>query len=147
MLTRLLPWPRRRRPAAPPRSPRRATPAVECLEARAVPAVTISPTGPNLAAATVGALYARAFSAAPSGTYTFSETGALPAGLTLSTGGTLSGKPTAAGTFRFTVTATPTGGTGTTSPQYTLVVHLGVTPTTLTAALAGVAYSQTITPA
>ncbi|MES2671912.1 MAG: autotransporter domain-containing protein [Pseudomonadota bacterium] len=43
--------------------------------------------------------------------YTFSVTaGALPAGLTLSSAGVLSGTPTAAGSFNFTVQATSTNG-------------------------------------
>jgi len=41
------------------------------------------------------------------GSYTFSTTaGTLPAGLTLSTSGVLSGTPTATGIYTFTVTAT-----------------------------------------
>lgn len=48
------------------------------------------------------------------GPYTFTETGALPAGVTLSSGGVLSGTPTAIGTFPITVTATDSSGcTGT----------------------------------
>src|SRR5206468_34604 len=45
--------------------------------------------------------------------YTFSATG-LPAGLTMSTGGTISGTPTVSGTFNYTVTVTDKdGNTGT----------------------------------
>jgi hypothetical protein len=134
----------RRRPARAPQRPRRAIPGVECLEQRAVPAVTVNPTNPTLHAATVGAKYTQTFTASPTGTYTFSETGTLPAGLSLSTAGKLSGTPTAAGSFTFTVTATPTTGTGG-SRQYTLLVNLALAPTTLPAASAGDSYSQTIT--
>lgn len=41
-----------------------------------------------------------------SGTFTWTETGALPPGLSLSTTGTLSGTPVSAGTYSITVTAT-----------------------------------------
>jgi hypothetical protein len=134
----------RRRPARAPQSPRRAILGVECLEQRAVPAVTVNPANPALHAATVGASYTQTFTASPRGTYTFSESGALPAGLSLSTAGKLSGTPTAAGSFSFTVTATPTTGAAG-SRKYTLVVNLAVAPTTLPAASAGDSYSQTIT--
>jgi hypothetical protein len=43
------------------------------------------------------------------GPYTFSATG-LPANLTMSSGGTISGTPTANGTFSYTVTVTDSGG-------------------------------------
>jgi hypothetical protein len=143
MLAQLL-SPFRRRPARTPQSPRSAVLAVECLEARAVPAVTVNPTNATLHAATVGSKYTQTFTASPTGTYTFSETGTLPAGLTLSSAGKLSGTPTAAGSFTFTVTATPTTGTAG-SQKYTLAVRLGITPTTLPAASAGDSYSQTLT--
>jgi hypothetical protein len=67
--------------------------------------VTLSPTAlPN---GTVGTSYSAQISAS-GGTspYTFSKTGTLPTGLTLSSAGLLSGTPTAAGTYTFTVTAT-----------------------------------------
>jgi hypothetical protein len=44
------------------------------------------------------------------GPYTFTETGALPAGVTLTSGGVLSGTPQATGTFPITVTATDNSG-------------------------------------
>src|SRR5215470_4952667 len=43
------------------------------------------------------------------GPYTFSASG-LPAGLTMSTGGTISGTPTVSGTFNYTVTVTDKNG-------------------------------------
>ncbi len=82
------------------------------------------------------------------GASTFGVTaGALPTGMTLSAAGLLSGTPTAANTFNFTVTATDTvGATG--SQAYTVVINaaLAVSPATLpnwTVNQAG--YSQTIT--
>ena len=64
-------------------------------------------TTASLAGGTVGTAYSQALAGTGgAGTYTWTETGALPGGLTLSTAGTLSGTPTAAGTFPFTVTMT-----------------------------------------
>jgi hypothetical protein len=70
------------------------------------PALTLSPT--SLSNGAIGQAYSRAISAA-GGTapYTFAFTaGSHPPGLSLSAGGTLSGTPTAVGTYAFTVTAT-----------------------------------------
>jgi photosystem II stability/assembly factor-like uncharacterized protein len=61
--------------------------------------------------------------------YTFAvNSGALPTGLSLSSGGVLSGTPTVNGTFDFTVTAT--GGACSGSRSYTLVIDRGWTQTT-----------------
>jgi uncharacterized repeat protein (TIGR01451 family) len=68
--------------------------------------LTVSPS--NLPAGVVGRSYTSAVTAS-GGTVPYSFTnnaGSLPPGLTLSDKGTLSGVPTAAGTFSFTVTAT-----------------------------------------
>ncbi|WP_198598423.1 putative Ig domain-containing protein, partial [Mangrovicella endophytica] len=70
--------------------------------------MTVSPAAGPLPGATAGTAYSQAIIAS-GGTapYGYAVTaGALPAGVTLSTGGTLSGTPTAVGTFNFTVTAT-----------------------------------------
>jgi uncharacterized protein YhjY with autotransporter beta-barrel domain len=111
------------------------------------PTITVAPaTLPN---PTVGVAYSQTVTAA-GGTapYTFAVTaGALPAGMSLAGGGALSGTPTAAGTFNFTVTATDNGGfTG--SRAYTITVAaptIAVAPTTLPGATAGQAYSTTVT--
>lgn len=79
------------------------------------------------------------------GPYSYSVTGVLPAGLSLSSSGVLSGLPTAAGTFGFSVTATDSfGAVGTdalsmdiASPTMTL------SPTSAPAADYGMAYSLT----
>jgi hypothetical protein len=63
------------------------------------------------------------------GSITFTETGALPAGLTLSSSGELSGTPTAAGSYAITVTATDTLGS-TASQAYTITINPGVALTT-----------------
>ncbi len=85
------------------------------------PAIRLSPA--SLPGGTVGAAYNQAITAS-GGTapYTFALTsGVLPAGLTLSPGGALTGAPTAAGSSAYTVTATDANGCqGSTS--YTLDV-------------------------
>jgi hypothetical protein len=79
-------------------------------------------------------------------TKTFATTaGTLPTGLTLSTAGILSGTPTAAGSFTFTVTATDSVG-GTAGQSYTIVIYPAVTITTATlpGGTVGTAYNQTV---
>jgi len=74
----------------------------------ACPTITVSGTPP---AGTAGTAYSSTtFTASgANGSYTYSKTsGTLPTGLALSSGGVLSGTPTATGTFNFTVTATDT---------------------------------------
>ncbi len=96
----------------------RYTVAVVC------PTITLSPNGANptvLGGGTVGAAYSQTITASGGiGTYTYATTsGALPAGLSLSPAGVLSGTPTVAATYSFTLTATDTVGcTG--SQLYTL---------------------------
>ena len=57
------------------------------------------------------------------GSVTFSSSGTLPPGLMLSTAGVLSGTPTTAGTYMFTVTATDTVGASV-SQSYTVTIRL-----------------------
>jgi hypothetical protein len=75
------------------------------------PCTPISPSPASLPPATAGSPYAAAFGAT-GGTppYSFSESGALPSGVTLATDGTFSGTPAQAGTFPLTVTATDADG-------------------------------------
>lgn len=110
--------------------------------------VTVSPG--SLSAANIGTAYNQAITAS-GGTapYTYAVTaGALPAGLTLSSGGTLSGTPTAGGSFNFTVTATDSAGSPASGSQaYALTVN---PPTIMLSPLvpsgtATVPFSQTIT--
>ncbi len=111
------------------------------------PAVSITTTSlPNSTANLSG--YAQTISATGgTGSLTFSAPSAsLPPGLTLSGAGVLSGTPTAAGTFPFTVTATDSVG-ATSSQGYTMVISpaVAITTSTLptwTANFAG--YNQTI---
>ena len=102
----------------------------------------------TLPGGTVGTAYSQTFVATGgSGGYTYSATGSLPSGLTLTSGGVLSGTPTTGGSFTFTVTATDSGlATGTRS--YTVVIAnapIVVNPATLPDWTLGVAYSQTVT--
>jgi uncharacterized protein YhjY with autotransporter beta-barrel domain len=117
------------------------------------PSVALSPVA--LAAATVGAAYGQAVTAS-GGTapYTYAVTsGALPAGLSLSSTGSLSGTPTAGGTFSVTISATDsTSGAGpfTGSRTYTLSVGnpaLAIAPASTAglSATGGSSYSQTFT--
>ena len=77
--------------------------------------------------------------------------GALPAGITLASNGTLSGTTTASGSFTFTATATDSStGTGpyAASRSYTLSIGaptIAVMPAGLANATVGSAYSQAIT--
>ncbi|MBP2411872.1 hypothetical protein JOF48_000671 [Arthrobacter stackebrandtii] len=109
----------------------------------APPAIVL--TTPSLPDATAGVGYtsqlAASGGAAP---HTFAVSiGSLPAGLQLSTGGMISGTPTAHGSSTFTVTATDTNGfTG--AKEFTLrtvPVPLTILPATLPVPTAGAAYT------
>lgn len=115
--------------------------------------VSVSPaTLPNGA---VTAAYSQTLAASGGvAPYSFAVTaGALPAGLTLSAGGVLSGTPTAGGTFNFTATATdssPFPGPFAGSRAYTLVVTpptIALPATGLAGGTVGSAYSASITVA
>ncbi len=116
----------------------------------ACPVITVNPaTLPN---GVVGTPYSQTVSAV-GGTapYTFTvSSGALPNGLTLNaTTGVISGTPTAAGTFNFTITATDTNGCPG-SRAYSIVIPLPgcpvitVNPATLPPGVIGIPYSQTV---
>jgi large repetitive protein len=110
--------------------------------AAAAPAVvSIDPGG--LPSGVAGSAYSQALSASgSSGPYSFSlVSGALPAGLSLASGGTISGTPAEAGTFAFTVRASGSGGAAGTR-AYTLRVDLALAPGSLADGVTGVAYSQ-----
>ncbi|MET3446578.1 putative Ig domain-containing protein [Ralstonia sp. 1138] len=117
------------------------------------PTVTYAPSSP--AAGTVGTAYSQTLVSASGGTapYTYAiASGALPAGISLASNGTLSGTPTAGGTFNFTITATDSStGTGpftATSGTLTLTVAaptITLSPSTLSNATVATAYSQTLT--
>ncbi|MCA0455174.1 MAG: Ig domain-containing protein [Chloroflexi bacterium] len=108
------------------------------------PAITSSaPTG-----GTQGTAYSHTYTATGSATITYSATpGSLPPGLTLTTGGLLSGTPTTPGTYTGTVTAT--NGINPDATQNFSITIAGVAPTITSAAPVGgtdgVAYSHTYT--
>lgn len=125
--------------------------------AAAALSLTIAPaalavTTSSLAVATVGASYTATLAASGgTGSYAWSlSTGALPAGLSLSAAGAITGTPINSGTSSFTVqvadAATPPA---TATHALTLTVNpaaapLTITTTTLTAAAAGQFYSATL---
>ncbi|HCN28967.1 MAG TPA: hypothetical protein DIT64_09405 [Verrucomicrobiales bacterium] len=79
--------------------------------------------GVELAASTGAALNVTLTASGGTAPYTWSVlSGALPAGVTLSSAGVLSGTPTAAGTFTFTVQVSDSGG-GTDTQQLVLTVN------------------------
>ncbi len=117
------------------------------------PTLTLSPAAGALPGATVASAYSQTMTAS-GGTapYIYSvSTGSLPAGLSLNSNGTISGTPTAGGTFNFTVTATDSStGTGpfTKSQSYSLTVAtptIAISPVFLPNATYGASYSQTVT--
>jgi hypothetical protein len=130
--------------------PKTAT-AVAGFSLDALPAISLGPT--TLLHATAGAVYGQTLSASGGGggPFTFAVTaGALPAGITLSSGGVLSGSSTVAMTASFTVTATGAGIGFSGSRAYSLTVDPAAAATfTVSAfpspATAGVAGSFTVT--
>ena len=80
------------------------------------PTVSVSPA--SLPAATFGSAYGQSFSASGAAApYSYAVTaGALPPGLALAANGTLSGTPTAAGSYAFTVTASDASGASSGGP-------------------------------
>ncbi|MGH9533729.1 MAG: putative Ig domain-containing protein [Terriglobales bacterium] len=107
-------------------------------------------TTDSLPEATTNEAYSQTFTAVNGDTpYSWSVTGgSLPAGMSLSSAGVLSGTPTAAGTSNFTVTVTGVNKGLTDSAAFTLTTApLTISTTSLPNAGVGVAYSQTITMA
>ncbi|MGH9440940.1 MAG: beta strand repeat-containing protein [Thermoanaerobaculia bacterium] len=118
------------------------------FDVKLCPIITVSPT--SLSDGTINAAY-------PSTTFTqsggvgaiaWSESGALPSGMTFSGGGTLSGTPSQTGAFPITFTATDSNGcTG--SQAITLTINacpvITVTNPATNTGTAGVAFSQTFT--
>jgi hypothetical protein len=108
------------------------------------PPVVVAPVA--LPAGQVGTTYGQTISASgPPGPYTFAVTSGTTDGLSLSSGGLLSGTPAAAGTFMFTVTAT-NGTNESGSRVYTLTIDpaVAVAPMTLPDGRVGSPYNQVI---
>jgi hypothetical protein len=116
------------------------------VNVRVCPAITVNPA--SLANGTLGTAYSQTLTAtgglAP---YTYAVTsGTLPAGLSLSTAGVLSGTPTSTTSQTFTITATDAN-TCLGSRPYTVAPvcpAITVNPTSLANGTIGTAYSQTI---
>ncbi len=114
------------------------------------PGINITTAG--LPAGTLGETYNQTVAVSPAGSYVFSvSSGALPPGLTLNAAtGAITGAPTSIGTFSFTVAATQ--GSCAASRNFTVTIACAsptISPASLAAGQAGVAYSQTlsVTPA
>lgn len=113
------------------------------------PTVTLSPS--SLPSGTTGTSYTQYLSASGGqGPHSFSVTsGSLPSGLSLSPGGTLSGTPSTAGTYNFTVTAY--SGDGFSGSQFysiaisNAVVYNEVFSNSTSTPTAGVPFSITVT--
>ncbi|WP_395751928.1 putative Ig domain-containing protein [Prosthecobacter sp.] len=109
----------------------------------------IAVTPSTIATPTVGTAYSQTVTSSGGlAPYTFSVgSGALPAGLTLSSAGVISGTPTSSSSATFSILATDSYGcTGSTSYTITPVCPtVTVNPTTLPSGLVGTAYSQTLT--
>ena len=105
-------------------------------------------SSPILARGSVGIAYSITLSVA-GGTAPFAwtlDSGTLPAGLTLSSSGIVSGTPTAAGSSSFTLAVTDANGLVTTQAASLRVVNLAITtPATLPGAVISVPYSLPLT--
>lgn len=109
-------------------------------------------SGSTVPAATVGLPYSHSFTATGgSAPYSFSRaSGSLPPGLSLSTSGALTGTPTTAGSYSFTVLVTDSTSSNTGSSTFTMTVNAGggatltLAPASLPGATGGAAYSQTV---
>jgi hypothetical protein len=107
---------------------------------------TITVTNPGTTTGTVDAAFSQTFTQSGAhSTASFTTASALPAGLSLSTAGVLSGTPTVKGTFPIVVTVTDSNGCTGTGATYTLVIGcqtITVTNPATTTGTAGVAFSQ-----
>ncbi len=115
---------------------------------------TLTISTPTLPGGRVGTAYSQTLTATGATGVTWSlASGSLPAGLSLSSAGVISGTPSAAATSTFTVKASAAGQTYVTK-QFTIIVSTatttGAAPTitsaaTLPSAQVGVAYNRTLT--
>ncbi|WP_296599920.1 putative Ig domain-containing protein [Phenylobacterium sp.] len=102
-----------------------------------------------LPSATLGQSYSTTITASGiNGTASYSlNSGSLPTGLSLSSSGVLSGTPTGAGSYTFTILAQDTAGDTGVSPAYTITVSaasISITTASLNALQVGAAFSQTL---
>jgi hypothetical protein len=112
---------------------------------------TITVTNPGVNTGTVDAPFSQTFTQSGAfGTATFTTASTLPAGLTLSTAGVLSGTPTAptAGPLSIVVTVTDSAGCTGTGPTYSLTINcqtITVTNPVTTTGTVDAPFSQTFT--
>jgi large repetitive protein len=111
---------------------------------------TITVTNPGVSTGTAGSPFSQTFTqSGANGTATFSlASGTLPAGLTLSATGILSGTPSQTGSFPITVKVTDSNGCTGTGPTYNLVIAcqtITVTNPATSTGTVGTAFSQTFT--
>jgi len=100
----------------------------------------------TLPAGVAGTAYSEQLAATGTAPITWSlESGTLPAGLTISTAGIISGTPIASGTSNFTVKATNSVGNDTKALAITVTAPPVITTTTLPGCVIGTAYNQTLT--
>ena len=110
---------------------------------------TITVTNPGTTTGTVGTAFSQTFTAsggAPA--YTFTTVSPLPTGITLSSGGVLSGTPTQSGSFPIVVTATDVNGCAGDGATYTLVIScqtITVSNPANASGTAGTPFSETFT--
>src|SRR5262249_27026096 len=110
------------------------------------PSITVNPaTLPNGIAGTAYNQILTAMGGTTPYTFTVSA-GALPTGLTLASGGALTGTPTAVGTFNFTIKATDANGCiGTQSYTVTINCSFAISPLSQNFTAAGGSGSVTVT--
>jgi hypothetical protein len=110
--------------------------------------ISLTPSGGSLAGGTVGQNYNQSVSASGGLTpYGYVVTGGtLPNGLNLSPTGTISGIPTASGTFNFTVTATDSSACGQ-SGNYAITIAPNLAAVNVNSSVSLVVTGQSLTPA
>jgi len=123
-----------------------AAPQVQRTFAVVVPGGAVTLNSTPLPVGTGGTPYSATFTATGGATpYTFTETGALPVGLSMSSAGTISGTPTSAGTYPITVKVTDAA-TQTAQQTFQLTVNapgIALAPATLPQGKVAVAYAST----
>jgi hypothetical protein len=115
-----------------------------CVATVACPTIVVAPaTPPN---PQLGVAYTQSLTASGgAGNYTFSVTGTLPPGLSVAADGTLTGTPTTAGTFTFTVSATDLNGChGQRTYSLSVCAPITLAPTTIADGTTQSSYNVTI---
>ena len=134
-------------------TPLMATTAPMTITIVAAPAITFPAPGASVPGpATYGEAYSGSVAATGgAGALTYALSGTLPAGLSLGAStGIITGKPTAVGTFPFSVSAADAFGDAATSPSYSITVSYGalsIAPAagSLPGGTVGTAYQQSLT--